>query len=490
MIHYIIKALQQAESIYVNDLGTFSLHYKSARIEGEKLLPPRNVVTLDTTTDQDDLSFTRLICHEKQCLLTEANREITQWVEELKNALANNKSVSFEDFGTFSQDSKGRLTFEAMDVPDLNIEFEGMPELSLNVSDVPSEIEDDMEEMKNEKEESVSVDTEEVTTDEETGKEEVTENITPEKESENEEITEVITTEKESEKEESESVDTEEVQTGEETEETEVTENIIPEKESEEEEITEVITTEEESAKEEDEPTDTEEVQTEEETEETEVTENIIPEKESENEEITEQITTEEESEKEESVKEEETEVEEDDEKDEEEDEEKPKKRRSLWWLYTLIVLLILAALGYIFRDKLQDIIRPIFDRFAHKEVEATKPEEIDTDTVSFTEVDTTAVADTAVVEEPYEPEVIKTSSAGYPYIHFEPGHYYAIAGSFLTEKEVLSHIRAKHLEEYSPKLVLQDGAPNIRICIGIYDTEEEAETFAKSINPKYWVLK
>ena len=459
MIHYIIKALQQAESIYVNDLGTFSLHYESARIEGEKLLPPRNVVTLDTKTDDDNLGFTNFICREKQCLLTEANREITQWVEELKNALANNKSVSFEDFGTFSQDSKGRLTFEAMDVPDLNIEFEGMPELSLNVSGVPTEIEDDTEEVENEKEE----------------------------------MTEEVTTEVETAKEEGEPVDTEEVQTEEETEETEGTENIIPEKESEEEEITEVITTEEETEKEEGEPVDTEEVQTDEETEETEVTENIIPEKESENEEITEQITTEEESENEETVKEEEIEEEEEDDDDEnndDEEEEKPKKHRSLWWLYTLIVLLLLAALGYIFRDKLQDIIRPIFDRITHKEVEATNPEEIDTDTISFTEVDTTAVADTAVVEEPYEPEVIKTSSAGYPYIHFEPGHYYAIAGSFLTEKEVLSHIRAKHLEEYSPKLVLQDGAPNIRICIGIYDTEEEAETFAKSINPKYWVLK
>ena len=425
MIHYIIKALQQAESIYVNDLGTFSLHYKSARIEGEKLLPPRNVVTLDTATDQDDLSFTRLICQEEQCLLTEANREITQWVEELKNALANNKSVSFEEFGTFSQDSKGRLTFEAMDVPDLNIEFEGMPELSLNVSDIPTEIEEDKEEVENGKEE----------------------------------MTEEVTTEVENEKEESKPVDTEEVQTNEETEETEVTENIIPEKQSEDEETTEGITSE----------------------------------KESENEEITEVITTEEESGNEDNVKGEEFEVEEDDEKDEkdeEEDEEKPKKRRPLWWLYTLIVLLILTALGYIFRNKIQDILRPVFDRFAHKEVEATKPEEIDTDTVSFTEVDTTAVADTAVVEEPYEPEVIKTSSAGYPYIHFEQGHYYAIAGSFLTEKEVLSHIRAKHLDEYSPKLVLQDGVSNIRICIGIYDTEEEAETFAKSINPKYWVLK
>lgn len=392
MIHYIIKALQQAESIYVNDLGKFSLHYKSARIEGERLLPPRNVVTLDTATDQDDLAFTRLICQEKQCLLTEANREITQWVEELKNALVNNKSVSFEDFGTFSQDSKGRLTFEAMDIPDLNIEFEGMSALSLNVSGIAAE-EPDV----------AGPETEEVKTEEPVA------------------IEEPISTE-----------------------EPEVTRLEMEEVKTE-----EPISTEEPIAVEEPENDKLQEEETE--TENSEVGDTDNP-----------------------------------------EETETPKKRRSLWWLYTLLVLLLLAALGFIFRDKIQDLIRPVFDRFAHKEVATTEPDEIDTDTVSFTEDDTTAVAesDTLPEEMPYEPEVVKTSSAGYPYIRFEQGHYYAIAGSFLTEKEVISHIRAKHLEEYSPKLVLQDGAPNIRICIGIYDTEEEAETFAKSINPKYWVLK
>ena len=451
MIHYIIKALQQAESIYVNDLGTFSLHYKSARIEGERLLPPRNMVTLDTATDQEDLAFTRLICQEKQCLLTEANREITQWVEELKNALANNKSVSFEDFGTFSQDSKGRLTFEAMDIPDLNIEFEGMPALSLNVSGIAAE-EPDV----------TGPETEDGMTEEPIAIEEPIAAEEPE------------VTRLETEDGKTEDGKTEEPVTIEEP--IAVEEPDVTRPETEDGKTEEPVTIEEPIAAEEPEVTrlETEDGKTEEP-----VT-------------IEEPIAAEEpENDK---PQEEETEVEDSEEEDTEnpEETETPKKRRSLWWLYTLLVLLLLAALGYIFRDKIQDIIRPVFDRFTHKEVEATEPEEIDTDTVSFTEDDTTAVAESDTLPEamPYEPDVVKTSSAGYPYIRFEQGHYYAIAGSFLTEKEVISHIRAKHLEEYSPKLVLQDGAPNIRICIGIYDTEEEAETFAKSINPKYWVLK
>ena len=446
MIHYIIKALQQAESIYVNDLGTFSLHYESARIEGEKLLPPRNVVTLDTKTGDDNLGFTNFICREKQCLLTEANREITQWVEELKNALAHNKSVSFEDFGTFSLDSKGRLTFEALDIPDLNIEFEGMPALSLNVTDIPTEEPEDNEPQ-----------TEEIKTEEPVAIEEPIAAEEPE-------VTEPKT----------EDIKTEEPVA--------IEEPIAAEEPAVTEQQTEDIKTEEPVAIEE--PIAAEEPEvTEQQTEDIKTEEPVA---------IEEPIAAEEPEEakpQEEEAENEDSEVEE---TDNPEETETPKKRRSLWWLYTLLILLLLAGLGYLFRDKIQDFIRPVFDRLFHKEVEMTEPDEIDTTSTAAYPEDTTAVveSDTLPEETPYEPEVVKTSSAGYPYIRFEQGHYYAIAGSFLSEKEVLAHIRAKHLDEYSPKLVLQEGAPNIRICIGIYDTEEEAEAFAKSINPKYWVLK
>jgi hypothetical protein len=94
-------------------------------------------------------------------------------------------------------------------------------------------------------------------------------------------------------------------------------------------------------------------------------------------------------------------------------------------------------------------------------------------------------------VAEVYTPEVIKQTADGkYDYIRFEPGHYYAIAGSFPGEADVLRHIRQKNLDQYSPKIVLQDGVKNLRVCIGIFDTEEEAEQFAKGINSGYWVLK
>ena len=35
-----------------------------------------------------------------------------------------------------------------------------------------------------------------------------------------------------------------------------------------------------------------------------------------------------------------------------------------------------------------------------------------------------------------------------------------------------------------------QDGVKNLRVCIGVFNTEAEAESFAKGINSGYWVLK
>ena len=77
-----------------------------------------------------------------------------------------------------------------------------------------------------------------------------------------------------------------------------------------------------------------------------------------------------------------------------------------------------------------------------------------------------------------------------YDYIQFEKGHYYVIAGSFPSESDVLRHIRQKKLDQYSPKILKQDGAKNLRVCIGIFDNEAEAEQFAKGVDSKYWVLK
>ena len=54
MTPYIIKALQKGESICVNDLGTFSLHYVPANISGKVISAPHNIVTFDAHTGSAD----------------------------------------------------------------------------------------------------------------------------------------------------------------------------------------------------------------------------------------------------------------------------------------------------------------------------------------------------------------------------------------------------------------------------------------------------
>ena len=179
-----------------------------------------------------------------------------------------------------------------------------------------------------------------------------------------------------------------------------------------------------------------------------------------------------------------------DDEKDDENDK-SPKKHRSWWWFFVLLILIALGVSGYLFRQQLTDAFNKIKEKAtAPKEAVVTEePVTVAEDTATYEE-ETTVAEDTVVEPEVYTPEVVRnTASGNYPVIRYEPGHFYVIAGSLPNEQDAVRHIKQRNLDQYEPKIVMQPGA-NLRVCIGIFDTEEEAETFAKNINPKYWVLK
>ena len=411
MISYIIKALQQNDSVYVNDLGTFSLEYVSAQLSGDTILPPHNNVLFDTTTHHDEMAFTNLVCRERQCLITQGNMLISQWVEELKTALANNKSVSFEGFGTFSLNEKGKMLFDCERVNELNLEFEGLQEVN---STMPA---------------AVGIMQEDEVIEEERLKEE--------------------RAKEEEERLEAERLEAERLR--------------LEEEERLQREAEERLRAaeEEERLKE----------------------ERLMAER-----------AKEEERSKEERLKEERVKEEEEDDDDFEEEEIKtPKKRRSLWWLFVLIILIALGVVGYLFRSQFADLYQQVISKFSKQTEQEVVTESSTEDETIEAPVDEEIEQVVEETPEPvvYEPKVLKTTADGkYQYIAFETGHYYVIAGSLPNETDAEMHIRQRNLSQYSPTLVLQDGVSNIRVCIGIYDTEEEAEQFAKSINSKYWVLK
>ena len=400
MISCIINQLQTLSSVYINDLGTFTVNYVPAQIDYGTIVPPHNAVVFDNTADHDEIAFTNFVCQQRQCLLTEGNAAICQWVDELKTALANNKSISYEGFGTFSLQKNGEITFQSDRIPALNVEFEGMGVIV----------------------------TEPIVLAEE--------EVAPEPEETNSEPEEI----------------------------TSEPEEITPEPEEIAPELQETNTAPEEITSEPEEVTPTE------------------PSTIDDNETI---MDTNEEEEEEETDEDE-------DEDEDDDDDNNDRKVKSHWWLFVLIILIALGALALVFKDQLI----PVYQQVKHKITHQT--EQVDSNQVQQPEAEieeadkeVNVAEEVSVEETPYEPETVKSTTDGnYPYIQFERGHYYAIAGSLPTEADAQRHIRQAGLAQYSPKLLLQDGVSNIRVCIGIFNTEEEALSFAKGINSKYWVLK
>ncbi|MBO7647593.1 MAG: SPOR domain-containing protein [Bacteroidales bacterium] len=439
MIHYITKGLQENDSIYVNDLGTFTKHYVSARIDGDTLLPPHYEVSLDTNIDHEEIIFTNLVCRERQCMLTQANAEILQWVDELKQALSNNKSVTFEGFGTFSL-VKGDIHFESETIEGLNLEFEGMKALSLIPGAVPPMEEDDY--TPEPVEEPAPV-------------------VEPEPEPVVEPTPVTIPVAAPMEELEEEPVSIAE-----------------PEPVEEPEPVIQYSHVADEEPKTEptEEPTAAEEPAS--------IAE---PKPAEEPEPVEEPLAVEKPEPVEEPESDEETDTSHD---DDDPKENTSKRKRRIWpWILLLLLLAAAAVLFFLLRQQVQDILNHLPHKKSTEQVTEQQPEEADAvlpeDTLTLDEI----VEDT--VPEPYTPDTLRlTADKKYPYIQFEQGHFYVIAGSFQSEKDVETHIRQTGLAQYSPTLVLQDGVKNIRICIGIYPTEEEAQAFIDSINKHYWVLK
>ena len=489
MINYIIKALLDGDSISINDLGTFTKQYQSARFEGDTMLPPQYVVNLIVQDDQPDgTEFINLLCREKQCRITEAAAEISRWVEELKTALENNKSVSFDNFGTFSLNNKGIIQFVCDHIDELNREFEGMSVVKLGEVGIGDESDEKVNEVQVEKEEEERRLQEEA--EQRLREAEKQERLAKEAEERRlqEEAEQRL---KEAEEQERLAKEAEERRLQEEAEqrlrEAEEQERLAKEAEErrlQEEAEQRLRETEEQErlAKEAEERRLQEEAEQRlREAEEQEKSALV-------NEEIAESETIEESKEE---TEEEETEpdVEEQDIKIEEPTEGK-KKHRSLWWLFILLILIALGVLGYLFRQQLLTAFNNLKEKItAPKEAVVTEePETVAEDTIAY---DETVAEDTVSEPEVYTPEVVRTTANGnYPVIRFEQSHFYVIAGSLPTEQDAVRHIKQRNLDQYEPKLVMQNGVSNLRVCIGIFDTEEEAETFAKNINPKYWVLK
>ena len=469
MIPYILKTLQKEDHVFIERLGEFQLRMKHAEIKKDTVYPPYNeVVFSPKESEENNFALANLVSREKQCLFTEANEMVTAWVDELLSALQHNKSVTYEGFGTFMLDKKGNLSFENEIIPQLNSLFEGMEPIELAHPIAAAVIEE--EEATIEEEEVKAVETETVGANNDSPVE-----PEPIKEPEPEVVSEPVV-EPEPINEPEPEVVSEPVAEAEPIIEKEP--EVVPEPvvEPEPEVVSKLV--------EEPEPIVEEEPEV--------IPEPVVepePIKEPEPEVVPEPVVEPDDDDEDD---------EEEEEEDEEDDDDDEKKRHRLAWLWILLLILaVLGVLGYIFKDTITDYYHQWKEKKQPVEQVVTTDEAVD-ETVAepetFVEPETVE-NEPEIVEEPapetYTPEVMKQTADGkYNYVRFEPGHFYAIAGSFPGEADVERHIRQKGLDQYSPVIVKQDGVKNLRVCIGIFDTEEEAESFAKGISSSYWVLK
>jgi hypothetical protein len=182
----------------------------------------------------------------------------------------------------------------------------------------------------------------------------------------------------------------------------------------------------------------------------------------------------------------------------------KKRKFDKFWFLITITATILLLG-GLFLQDTVKDFYKNnIAKKFWLKDKEDTKIE--NTALISSIAVDDTLpdISNEATVNEEINEPVLEEKKPQAPktertitltnnqelYIPFEVGKYYVIAGSFAQEAKALQHIKEKKLGKYNAKLVVQPQNARIRVCIGIFDNEQNAVDFAAQIDKNYWVLK
>ena len=423
IVRNLIAALREEETVYVNDLGLFRKVFTRAHVEEKLVFPPRYSVLLDSEEDGSGYAFILFLSKSENIRIVDADLAIRRWVEKLIEELHKGHSVTVEGFGTFSL-KKNKLEFAAApEIPELNMEFEGME---------PIEIQKHPKQKHPERTEVLPP-----------FEEEPEPIIEPEPVAEPKTVVEVapiVEPEPEPESEPEPVIEPE------------------PVAESDDRDAMHCASTMPES-----EPIIESETQIEEESE---------PEEEPEDEEKAEEIT----------------------ETDSETDEEtatEPKKHWG-WTVFIIVFLLAIAVLGWLFKDNLLDFYHQKFDKqsvvddaTAVVTLPAEEPVVIDT----LAETDSLDMTDGECMEP--EPEVKAFDINNLEHINYEKGRFYLVHGSFGQETDCVRHIRSHHFEMYSPTVLHQSGNSRLRVCLGVFDTEEEANRFATSHGIKdAWTLK
>jgi hypothetical protein len=355
-----------------------------------KMRPPKYKLVFDEEGEGNGFNFILRLSKNEKLRITDADKQVCQWVTDLKQTLSENGSYTIEDFGTFSLLKSGKISFKSGELLLLNQEFEGMEEVELPKTVVVEEVEEpeEIEEIKKVRRVYRSKKVEKI-----------------------EEITEV--------------------NRGDEIEKVEKVEEKIEQIPSE-----------------------------------TQIIEKTL-------------VVTE-------------------------------KKKRSLWWLFVVVILLALALLFALFREPIYKYATTLKEKFIAYQ-QANVPQNTPVPDTVATPIVSPDTAVEFINPEPAEPKIEPavepktttpnklTTTEKQPtaqititaeHVTFQPGHFYLISGSFSTLQEAQKHINVSGFNKYKASILTQTGNNRYRVCLGVFETETDAERYKTLLNIPGWVLK
>ncbi|HPE40640.1 MAG TPA: SPOR domain-containing protein [Bacteroidales bacterium] len=135
IIKNIIRFLEHEEELMINGLGCFSKKTVASKVDGDIITPPKVTLHFESNENGNGFPFVDKISKWESIRLLDADEAINKWVAELKTAVQNNKSVSFDNFGAFSLNPQGKMVFESDMIKELNGAFYGMNPVPIVKSD-------------------------------------------------------------------------------------------------------------------------------------------------------------------------------------------------------------------------------------------------------------------------------------------------------------------------------------------------------------------
>jgi nucleoid DNA-binding protein len=320
----LIRALLEESAVTITGLGTFSVKKLPSQIKEEVIFPPQNIIEFEYSKGVEGFNFVSKLSQWEQIRIDEAQIKVVEWLELLEKGLNDNKSIFFDDFGTFSKNEAGQIVFQSVINSQLNIENEGFEPVLVPAKD----------------------------------------------------------------------------------------KKIVKDK-------------------------------------------RLILKK-------------------------------------------RARKRDKFWFVFTILAASILLCVLFV-----KDFIPDFYQTFVAKKekmgaMKDTAKEEVDyldnTAEIQANEAIQTLHSENENIVSANVPVVNQNLNtlpkSNEVYLSFQQGKYYVIAGSFVNEEDALRHIKQKKLEKYNAKLVIHPQSQRLRVCIGVFDNEKDAELFAAQIDKNYWVLK